>query len=219
MASARKPLMRCRKNLLSAVIAKGNSSRVRSSKASLRKKTKPIVIAANKTDIQTADKNVEILKKQFSNYIIVPCSADSELALREASKAELIEYIPGSNDFKILKKLNEKQEKALNYIKESVLKKYGSTGVQDILNRAVFDVLKCLAIFPGGVNKLSDSEGRILPDCFIMPNNSTALDFAFKIHSDIGNNFIRAVNIKTKQVIGKDYILKNRDVIEIATKK
>ncbi|MEK6862401.1 MAG: TGS domain-containing protein, partial [Nanoarchaeota archaeon] len=70
-----------------------------------------------------------------------------------------------------------------------------------------------------GVNKLSDSEGRVLPDCLIMPPNSTALDFAYKLHTDLGNNFIRAINVKTKQVIGRDYILKHRDVIEIVTKK
>ncbi|MEK6861674.1 MAG: redox-regulated ATPase YchF, partial [Nanoarchaeota archaeon] len=160
----------------------------------LRRKTKPMIIAANKIDIPESASNLERLKREFPNYLIIPCSGDSELALREASKSNLIEYIPGSSDFKILKDLSEQQRKALNYIKENVLNKYNSTGVQEILNKAVFDLLKCIAVFPGGVNKLSDSEGRILPDCYIMPPNSTALDFAFKLHTDLGNNFIRAIN-------------------------
>jgi len=185
----------------------------------LRRKTKPMIIAANKIDIPESQSNLERLKKEFQNYLIIPCSGDSELALREASKLNLIEYIPDSNDFKILKDLNDQQRKALDYIKENVLKKYNSTGVQEILNKAVFELLKCIAVFPGGVNKLSDSEGRVLPDCYIMPPNSTALDFAFKLHTDLGKNFIRAINVKTKQVIGKDYLLKHRDVIEIITKK
>lgn len=185
----------------------------------LRRKTKPMIIATNKIDIPESQSNFERLKKEFPNYKIIPCSGDSELALREASKTGLIEYTPGSSDFKVLKTLTNQQNNALNFIKENVLKKYSSTGVQEILNNAVFELLKCIAVFPGGVGKLSDSEGKILPDCLILPSNSTALDFAFKLHTDLGKNFIKAINVKTKQVIGKDYLLKHRDVIEIVTKK
>jgi len=38
------------------------------------------------------------------------------------------------------------------------------------------------------------------------------------LHTDLGKNFIRAINAKTKQVIGKEYILKHRDGIEIITR-
>lgn len=185
----------------------------------LRRKTKPMIIAANKIDIPESQSNLERLKKEFPQYTIITCSGDSELALREASKAGLIEYIPGSKDFRIIKDLTPQQNKALDFIKENVLNKFGSTGIQEILNKAVFDLLKCIAVFPGGVNKLSDSEGRVLPDCYILPPNSTALDFAFKLHTDLGKNFIRAINVKTKQIIGREYLLKHRDVIEIVTKK
>ena len=100
-----------------------------------------------------------------------------------------------------------------------MLKKYGSTGVQQIINAAVFDVLKYIAIFPGGVNKLSDSEGRVLPDCFLMPPGTTALDFAFKLHTDFGKNFIKAVDVKKKMPVGKDHLLKHGDVLEIFSGK
>ena len=69
------------------------------------------------------------------------------------------------------------------------------------------------------MNKLSDQHGNILPDCFLLPGNSTALDFAYKLHTDIGNNFIKAIDVKTKKPVGKEYLLKHRDVIEIATSK
>lgn len=179
----------------------------------LRKLSKPIVIAANKIDLN--NKFYEKIKNEFKDYKIIPCSADSELALREASRKELIDYIPGDKDFKIKKNLNENQKKALELIKTKVIDKYNATGVQDILNYAVFDLLGYVAIFPGGVNKLEDSEGRRLPDCFLLPGKSTALDFAYKIHKDLGDNFIRAIDVKTKKTIGKEYGLKNRDVIEI----
>jgi len=187
----------------------------------LRKKTKPMIIACNKIDVPGAEKNFEKLKKEFKDDILIPCSAESELALREAAKHDLIDYIPGENEFKIKneEKINEKQKNALEFVEQNVLKKYHTTGVQEVLDKAVFDLLKYITVFPGGINKLQDQHGNILPDCFLMPQNSTALDFAFKLHTDIGNNFIKAIDVRSKKPVGKDHLLKNRDVIEIATSK
>ena len=156
----------------------------------------------------------EKLKKELADVMIIPCSSDSELALREAAKSKLIDYIPGSDSFNIKGKINEKQEQALKSIKENVLKIYKSTGVQNILNAAIFELLKYLAIFPAG-SKLKDSKGKILPDCFLLPENSTALDLAYFLHTDIGNNFIKAIDVRTKRTLGKNHILKNRDTLEI----
>jgi len=52
-----------------------------------------------------------------------------------------------------------------------------------------------------------------------MPENTTALDFAYKLHSDFGNNFIRAIDVKTKMTVGKEHKLKHRDVVEIISGK
>ncbi|MCD6477311.1 MAG: redox-regulated ATPase YchF [Candidatus Aenigmarchaeota archaeon] len=186
---------------------------------SLRKKTKPILIACNKIDIPGASENYERLKKEFPNYYFTPCSAESELALREAAKKGWIEYNPGDSDFKIINKeaMNEKQLKALEFIRENVLKKYGSTGVQSTLDASVFDFLKYIAVFPGGVNKLADKEGRILPDVFLMPPGSTVLDFARKIHTDLAKGFLYAIDVRTKMKVKGDYKLKHRDIIEIVS--
>jgi ribosome-binding ATPase YchF (GTP1/OBG family) len=186
--------------------------------STLRKISKPMIVAANKCDREDAMKNIEKLKSSFPHLVIIPCSADCELALREAARAGLIEYVPGENDFKILNELNNKQKEALDRIKRNVLDVYGSTGVQDILNKAVFDILGYLAIFPASANKLGDSKGNILPDCFLLPPHSTALDFAFYLHTDFGKNFIKAIDARTKRALGKSYELKNRDALEIVTR-
>lgn len=187
----------------------------------LRQKTKPLLIAANKIDVPGAKENLERLRRQFPSYAFIPCSAESELALREAARAALIEYVPGENDFSIVAEgnLNEKQKKALEFIKKNILAPHGSTGVQKVLDSAVFDLLKYLAIFPGGVSKLEDKDGRVLPDCFLLPPQSTALDFAYKLHTDLGKNFICAKDVRTKKTVGKDYILKHQDIIEIVAGK
>ncbi len=175
----------------------------------LRKAAKPIIIAANKADVSTA----KALKGA------TPCSAESELALKEAAKKGLINYIPGDSEFKILKadKLNEKQKKALEFIKR-VLKKYGSAGVQNCLNKAA-DVLKLITVYSVPSASLKDARGNILPDAYLLKEGATPLDLAFAVHTDIGKKFIRAVDIKTRRTIGKEHQLKDGDVIEIISGK
>jgi len=183
----------------------------------LRHRTKPMVIAANKVDRGNAKENIERLRKEFDDIMIIPCSADSELSLRQAANAGMIDYIQGAKDFVIHEdKVNLKQKEALEKIKTEVLDVYGSTGVQDVLDKAVFDLLKYIAIFPAGA-KLSDSKGNVLPDCFLLPGGSTALDFAYHLHTDIGDKFVKAVDVKTKMAVGKEHVLKNRDGLEIMT--
>ena len=104
--------------------------------------------------------------------------------------------------------------------KKNVLEKFGSTGVQQVLDNAVFELLNYITVYPvADAGKLIDKENNILPDCFLIPKESTSSDFAFRVHTDIGKNFIRAVDAKTKMVVGKDHVLKNGDVLEIVTSK
>ena len=181
----------------------------------LRRASKPMIIAANKMDRPASAENFKKVKSEF-DYPIVPCFAEGELALREADKHGLISYIPGEDRFEIIKELNEKQKTALEGIKKEI-KDFGSTGVQEVLNKVVFEILKMICVFPAG-DKMTDSKGNVLPDCYLMPFGSTALDFAFRLHSDIGNNFVKAILLKTKRAVGKDYELKHRDGLEIMVK-
>lgn len=183
----------------------------------LRQVSKPMIIAANKMDKLDSKNNLDNLKRAYPEIIIIPCSADYELALREAGNRRLIKYIPGEDKFEIIGKLNDRQDKALNNIK-NYLKENNNTGVQQVLNKVIFDILNYIAIFPASANKLSDSKGNILPDCFLLKEGSTAIDFAFTIHSDLGENFIKAVDARTKKALGKDYKLKHRDALEIVTR-
>ena len=187
----------------------------------LRRLSKPTIIAANKMDLPNAEKNYKRVKEKFPKTFTVPCSADSELALRRASKSEVIDYIPGEKTFEIREsvELSGEQKKGLDKIRENVLEKFEfGTGVQEVLNKSVFELLDYVAVFPASANKLGDSKGNILPDCFLLPKGSTALDFAFYLHTDFGKNFIKAIDARTKRALGKNYELKNRDALEIVTK-
>jgi len=183
----------------------------------IRKHSKPMLIAFNKSDIATDDfmLKTDILRKK--GYIVVPTSAESELALSNAAKKGLINYIPGSNNFEIIKssELSEKQIKALEYIKKHVLIKYGSTGIQKCIEEAV-KMLDLIVVYPVEDEiHLNDKQGRILPDAYFMKNGSTAKDLAYKVHTDLGDNFIRAIDARTKRIVGADHKLKDGDVISI----
>jgi hypothetical protein len=186
----------------------------------LRELTKPMVIAANKCDVLQDDKlwekKLNKLKEQFPNHKIIPIMAEYEWNLRKAHKAGLIEYISGESSFEIKdeSKLNDAQKAGLGKIKK-VVDEMGSTGVQECINTAVFDILKMIPLCPGGVSKLEDKNGNVLPDCFLMPEGTTALEFAYRLHTDFGKNFIQAVNCKTKMPMGKDAVLKAGDILEI----
>lgn len=185
----------------------------------VRKISKPMLIAFNKCDIASADHMKKADGLREKGYIVVPTSAESELALNNAAKKGLIDYKPGSNNFKILKEsdLNEKQLKALEYIRTNILKKYGSTGIQKCIEESV-KMLKLIVAYPvEDETHLTDKEGRILPDAHFMKIGSTAKDLAYKVHTDLGDHFIRAIDARTKRIIGADHEIKDGDVIRIVS--
>ena len=185
----------------------------------LRGIAKPEIIVANKADLPQAEDNISLLKDEYEpKYKVIPTSAEAELALRKAAKAKLIKYIPGEKEFEIVNrdKLNERQRRALEYIRENVLEKWGSTGVQDAINTAFLEVLGMVVVFPvEDENKLTDHKGNVLPDAFLMPRGSKIIDLARKIHSELAEKFVSAIDVRTKRRLGGEYILKNRDVIKI----
>ncbi len=182
----------------------------------LLRRAKPMLIVANKADLPTAEENVKRLQEKYEN--VIPASAESELALIRAAEAGLINYFPGDPDFEIIKpdRLSEPQLKALTYIKENVLKKYGSTGVQKALNKVVFDVLDMIVVYPvEDEHKLSDQKGNILPDAILIHKGSKPRELAYVVHTDIGDRFMHALDARSCRRVSSDYELENCDVISI----
>ncbi|MEK6822147.1 MAG: redox-regulated ATPase YchF [Thermoproteota archaeon] len=192
-----------------------NDSDIQTFVKELRKNTKPIIIAANKADLC---KDLDIIKK-ITDTIVIPCSAETELLLRKAAKAGIINYKSGDEQFSVVenKEILPQQQKALDLV-NTVFSKIHSTGIQKILNIAVFDLLKLIVVFPvEDETKLTNKNGDILPDAKLLPQDSTAKDLAGLIHADIAKGFLHAIDCKTKQRIGGDHKLKNGDVIKIVS--
>jgi len=186
----------------------------------LRKISKPMLIAANKIDIPTAEENVERLKKL--NYDVIPTCAEAELVLRRAAEKGLIDYKPGDCNFNILKpnEITEAQSRALKIVQENVLLKFGTTGVQEAINTAYFKLLNMIVAYPvEDIEHLSDHNGRVLPDAYVVPYGTTARQLAYLIHTELGEGFIHAVEAREKKRIGENYVLKDRDVVSIISAK
>jgi len=181
----------------------------------LRKKTKPILIAANKADLC---KDLHIIEKIRDEKVIL-CSAEAELLLRKASKSGLIDYIPGSGNFSIKEnvEISAQQKKALDIV-NLVFSKIETTGIQKALNSAVFDILKTIVVYPvEDETKFCNKDGVIFPDAKLLVVDSTAKDLAEIIHADIAKGFLHAIDCKTKQRIGAEHKLKNGDVVKIVS--
>lgn len=179
---------------------------------------KPIIIAANKIDLPYADENINRIKDV--GYDVVPISAISEYVLKKLSSNNIIKYLPGDSNFKIVKKdrLTYEQLKALRLIKEKIFDKFGGTNVQNLLNHAVFDVLNYVVVYPvRNPTKLSDAEGNILPDTYLIPSGCQLKDFAYMIHTELGDKLLFGIDVRNGVRLRTDYIIKNNDVISLVT--
>lgn len=183
----------------------------------IRSKSKPIVIAANKADLSSSSTN--LLKLKSLNRPFFACISEAELLLTKASQKGIIYYLPGDSEFSInsSKVISNAQKEALNTV-STILKEFGSTGIQQVLNYASFDILKKIVVYPVEDEfKFSDKNGNILPDAKIVSNTTTAKELANMIHNELGKGFIYAIDAKTKQRIGADHILHNNDIIKIVS--
>jgi ribosome-binding ATPase YchF (GTP1/OBG family) len=52
-----------------------------------------------------------------------------------------------------------------------------------------------------------------------VPYGTTARQFAYIIHTELGEGFIYAVEAREKKRVGEDYILKDRDILSIVSAK
>ena len=187
----------------------------------IRKISKPMIIAANKIDIAPDECIQQLRSLEKEGRIIVWTSAVAELALRMADKKGLISYMPGNFDFQIkaIDKLSGAQKNGLKRIR-TLMKKYGSTGIQQCINKAVFELLDHIVVYPvEDENKFTDKNGNVLPDAFLMKRGGTAHDLACLVHTDLGAGFLYAVDARAKRRVAEKHVLEDGDIIKIVSTK
>lgn len=196
-----------------------SSSDIESFARELRADSKPMIIAANKADL-CGDIDVSGRIAADDRTRVVPCSAETELLLRKAAKANMIIYKTGGQstfDLAPGMEIAPPQKKALD-LASSILSKIHDTGVQKALNLAVFDVLGYMVVYPvEDETRLTNKDGDVLPDSKLVPRGSTVRDLAAMVHADLAKGLLYAIDCKTKQRIGGDKELADGDVIKIVS--
>jgi hypothetical protein len=183
----------------------------------LREKNKPSLLAANKADLPGAPARIEKLAE--TGRVVIPTASEAELLLRRASEHGVIRYTPGDGTFEVTKAdATPQQQRALQLVQEKVLGPFGSTGVQQAIDQAYFGLLKAIVVYPvEDETKLSDKNGNVLPDAYVMAGGSTALDLAKKIHSDLAQGFLYAIDARTGMRLSGEHVLKNGDILKIVS--
>jgi ribosome-binding ATPase len=176
--------------------------------------SKPMIVVGNKVDMAPPD-----LVARLKNEKMSFSSAAGELALRNASAAHVVRYVPGDPSFSVVDEgsLSPPQKAGLAKI-AATMKEFGGTGVQQALNHAVYSLLDRIVVYPvEDENHYCDGKGRVLPDAFLMKKGSTPRDLAYQVHTDIGKGFLYAVDARTKMRVKDTHEMKDGDIIRIVS--
>lgn len=188
--------------------------------ASLLDVAKPRLVVANKCD-RAPSEALPALGAAIAPIPAVPTSAEAELTLRRAARAGLVDYVPGAASFAVRPGtgLSPPQERALAEIR-AILARWGSTGVQTALETMVFQRLGYTVVFPvEDEAHWTDSKGRVLPDAHLVPTGTTARALAYRVHTDLGDHFIRAIDARTHRALGAEHPLDAGAVVRIVARK
>ncbi|EQD61989.1 translation-associated GTPase [mine drainage metagenome] len=75
-----------------------------------------------------------------------------------------------------------------------------------------------MVVFPvEDESRWTDSKGRVLPDAFLVPRGTTARQLAYRVHTDLGEGFLKAVDARRKRTLGADHPLEPGDVIRVVS--
>ncbi|KAK5008109.1 hypothetical protein LTR28_004427, partial [Elasticomyces elasticus] len=160
----------------------------------------PTVIALNKIDHADADKNIAKIAKQQDPNTLVLCSAISEVFLRRLAKQGFVKYTEGSEFVDSrqdlidngdpegggLKEMDEKLQNRIDNLRDLVLYRFGSTGVQQVLSRAA-ELLGLVPVFPvRNIHTFSsgERESGVFRDCVLVKKGATVGDVYRKVMGD-----------------------------------
>lgn len=186
----------------------------------LLRASKPRLIAANKCDRADSARR-DALVGQVEDLPVVATAADAELTLRRAARAGLVGYTPGDPTFSVPEpgRLSPAQTKALDALR-AIMTYWGGTGIQPSLERLIFERLHQIVIYPvEDETHWTDSRGRVLPDALLVPSDTPARAVAYRVHTDLGEHFIRAIDGRTHRAIGADQALQPNSVVRIVSRK
>jgi ribosome-binding ATPase YchF (GTP1/OBG family) len=94
------------------------------------------------------------------------------------------------------------------------------TGLARLMDEVLFDRLNHIVVYPvQDETHWVDGDGRVLPDALVVPSGIHAKALASRVHTDLGEGFIRGVDGRTRRVVGADHECSDGDVLKIHAKQ
>ncbi|PRP89423.1 hypothetical protein PROFUN_01286 [Planoprotostelium fungivorum] len=176
----------------------------------------PTVIVLNKIDQPDADGNILRICQKYDPNQIVLTSALAECFLRKMNKDKYIRYTEGSEFFDTsedqttpdpdhpLKDCDEKLMNRLEKVRDLVLFRYGSTGIQAAIKKAV-DMKGLVPVYP--VRNLthfsSDDKNRgSFKDCLLVSPGTTVREFCRLLSPELEKHFLYAEGPSGQRTVG-----------------
>ncbi len=186
----------------------------------LLRAAKPRLVAANKCD-RARPEDATALGGRLGEVPVVATAADAELTLRRAARAGLVSYRPGDPSFRPTPgaSFSPAQASALDGLRK-LLEVWGSTGVQPALEAMVFGRLRRVVVFPvEDEQHWTDSKGRVLPDAFLVPAGTPVRAVAYRVHTDLGEKFVRAIDGRTHRALAADHPVEAGAVLRFVARR
>ncbi|EFA85445.1 Hypothetical 45.2 kDa GTP-binding protein [Heterostelium album PN500] len=182
----------------------------------------PMVLVLNKVDMSSSDNNINKICMKYPDMKMIPTSALAEIFLRKMRSQQYIAYREGQDNFETsddnaeLKPCDEKLRGRLEKLKDLVLFRYGSTGVQDTIKTAV-ELKKFIPVYPvKNLKSLSCDKagGSVLRDCIMVPRGTQVREFAGILHPDLEKHYLYAEGINGTRLGETDVIDETNNIIK-----
>eukprot|EP01089_Gocevia_fonbrunei_P001126 TRINITY_DN11063_c0_g1_i1.p1 TRINITY_DN11063_c0_g1~~TRINITY_DN11063_c0_g1_i1.p1 ORF type:complete len:359 (-),score=77.01 TRINITY_DN11063_c0_g1_i1:99-1175(-) len=195
----------------------------------------PTIFVLNKIDHPDADSNIMKICEKYGEDHVVLSSALSECFLRKMVNGKYIRYTPGDAVFTTakdeeeyppddpnlpkLKLMDGKLEEKVEKIRDLVLFRYGSTGIQEAIKKAV-EVKGYTPLYPvKNIKNFTSSErGRgVFRDCILIPPGTTVKESAALTHPDLGKYFAYAEGISGKRIAEDEIVTLENNILKFVT--
>jgi len=189
----------------------------------------PTVLVLNKIDLPDADANIVKICQKYGNDKVVLCSALAECFLRKMSKEGYIRYTEGSEFFDTvedegeniplgkskLKPLDDKLQARLDKIKDLILLRYGTSGVQDAIKKAV-QFRKLIPVYPvKNIHNFTDGTTKnVFRDCYLVYPGTTVREFGKVLSADIDKYFLYAEGADGKRMGEDEPLAEDNNIIK-----
>eukprot|EP01116_Phalansterium_solitarium_P010928 TRINITY_DN26527_c0_g1_i1.p1 TRINITY_DN26527_c0_g1~~TRINITY_DN26527_c0_g1_i1.p1 ORF type:complete len:445 (+),score=124.18 TRINITY_DN26527_c0_g1_i1:62-1396(+) len=190
----------------------------------------PTILVLNKIDHPDADANIAKMCSKYDSDKIVLSSALAECFLRKMRKENYIAYTEGSETFYTsddpppdgpanppLRTLDDKIRARLDKIRDLVLFRYGATGVQDAIKRAV-DSRQLVPVYPvkNLHNFTSDGKG-VFRDCMLLECGTTVREFCHALSPEMEKHFLYAEGVSGQRMGEDEVLVRDNNIIKFTT--